>query len=209
MIGVLGGTFDPVHHGHLRIALDAVEALGLREVRLIPLGQAVHREQPRATAQQRLTMLHLAVERHLRFTVDAREIARGGPSYMVDTLTSLRTEYPDTPLCLLLGGDAFAGFARWRDSGRILQLAHLAVLTRRGEPRSDDPALRALIANRRCAQDVLATYPHGKLTHIDVTQLAIASSDIRARIVAGGDPAFLLPDPVLDYIREQDLYRVV
>ena len=209
MIGILGGTFDPVHHGHLRIALDAAEVLGLREVRLLPLGQAVHREQPRATAQQRLAMLRLAVEGHPQFIVDDREIARGGPSYMVDTLASLRAEHPDTPLCLLLGGDAFAGFARWRDPERILQLAHLAVLTRPDEPLSDDPVLAALTADRLRPPEALAAYPHGGLTRIEATQLAIASSDIRARIATGRDPSFLLPDPVLGYIREQGLYRVV
>ncbi len=207
MIGILGGTFDPIHHGHLRIALDAAETLGLSEIRLIPLGQAVHRAQPEASAEQRLTMLRLAIEGHPRFRIDEREIRRGGASYMIDTLASLRAELPDTPLCLLLGADAFRGFLQWRDPEGIMALANLAVLLRPGEDIRQDPALGAFGMPRMCPAEHLARQPAGAIAEIPVTQLDISSSDIRQRIRQGRDPAWLLPSGVLDYIRRQGLYR--
>ena len=207
MIGILGGTFDPVHHGHLRIAQDAAEGLGLEQVRLIPLARAVHREQPVATAEQRLEMLRLAVEGHPLFTVDDREIRRGGDSYMVDTLASLREDLPGRSLCLLLGSDAFNGFMGWRDPAGILQLANLAVLQRPGYALPDDPGLRALTEAHRTPADELSAHASGGIGFVTVTQLDISSSDIRARIAAGNSPAWLLPQPVIDYIEAASLYR--
>ena len=206
MIGILGGTFDPVHHGHLRIALDAAEALELSEIRLIPLGQAVHREQPLASAAHRLEMLRLATAGHPRYRVDDREIRRGGPSYMIDTLRSLREERPDEPLCLLLGSDAFAGFLSWRDPEGILQLANLAILRRPGEGHPEDEALGRLLMLRALPAEYLAAQPAGAIAEIPVTQLDISASDIRRRIREGHDPSWLLPQAVIDYIRAQGLY---
>jgi nicotinate-nucleotide adenylyltransferase len=208
MIGILGGTFDPVHHGHLRIALDALEAIGLSQVRLVPLAQAVHRDQPAASPQQRLTMLQQALNGHPALLADAREIERGGPSYMIDTLQSLHDEFPDRRLCLLVGTDAFNGFAEWHRPERILQLAHLVVLQRPGYRPPQTPALARLTANRSAeAPRQLADSPAGLILFHTVTQLDIASSDIRQRIAGGRDPSFLLPQPVLDYIRAEGLYR--
>ena len=207
MIGILGGTFDPVHHGHLRIALDALEAVGLSQVRLIPLAQAVHRDQPAASAAQRLTMLQKAVAGHPRLLVDPREVERGGQSYMVDTLQSLREEHPDRRLCLLLGTDAYNGFADWHRPERILQLAHLVVLRRPGYQPPENPILSRLGAKSRTEDPrQLAQTPAGLILFHTVTQLDIASSDIRQRLAEGRDPSFLLPQPVLDYIRTEGLY---
>ena len=207
MIGILGGTFDPVHHGHLRIAQDAAEALALEQVRLIPLARAVHREQPLATAEQRLDMLRLAVAGHPLFTVDDREIRRGGASYMIDTLASLREDLPGRSLCLLLGSDAYNGFMTWRDPAGILQLANLAVLQRPGYRLPDDPSLRAFTEAHRTPADTLGAQDNGGIGFVTVTQLDISSSDIRRRVGGGRSPAWLLPQAVIDYIHTAGLYR--
>jgi len=207
MIGIFGGTFDPVHHGHLRIALDAAEALELQQIRLVPLAQAVHREQPLASVTQRLAMLHLAIDGHSLYTVDDREIQRGGDSYMIDTLTSLQQDLPGETLCLLMGSDAFNGFMRWRDPEGILATAHIAVLQRPGYRLPDDPSLRELTEIHHTDVSGLQRGSSGGLVFLDVTQLEIASSNIRQRIQEGRDPAWLLPDAVGDYITRQELYR--
>ena len=207
MIGILGGTFDPVHHGHLRIAQDAAEALALEQVRLIPLARAVHREQPLATAEQRLDMLRLAVAGHPLFTVDDREIRRGGASYMIDTLASLREDLPGRSLCLLLGSDAYNGFMTWRDPAGILQLANLAVLQRPGYRLPDDPALSAFTEAHSTPADALGARDDGGIGFVTVTQLDISSSDIRRRVGGGRSPAWLLPQAVIDYIHTAGLYR--
>jgi len=201
----LGGTFDPVHHGHLRIALDALEALGLRQVRLIPLAHAVHRDQPETPAEIRLEMLKSAVAGRDDLVADDREIARQGPSYTIDTLRSLRADLPDAGLCLLLGADAFNGFADWRDPDGILALANLVLLQRPGHPEPDDPRVRALLAESRV--DRLEPGRTGQIIAVPVTQLDIASSDIRRRIAAGRSADFLTPPPVVELIERHGLYR--
>ena len=207
MISILGGTFDPIHHGHLRIALDAAEVLGLSEIRLIPLGEAVHRAPPIASPQQRLEMLRLATAGHPLYRIDDREIRRGGPSYTIDTLRLLRADLPGETLCLLLGSDAYEGFMQWRDPEGILALANLAILFRPGEDRPQDEQLTALTMPRLYPAEILATQPAGAIAEIPVTQLDIASSDIRQRIASGRDPSWLLPASVIDYIRAEELYR--
>ncbi|MCB1725445.1 MAG: nicotinate-nucleotide adenylyltransferase [Chromatiaceae bacterium] len=204
MIGVLGGTFDPVHHGHLRIALDARERLGLDHVRLVPLSRAVHRGQPATPGWLRRAMLTAATDGRPGLRVDDRELRREGPSYTVDTLRSLHDEQPDRALCLLLGEDAFAGFPDWRAPEEILTLANLAVLQRPGHALSDDPRLQALLAARQVAE--LDSAGAGGITLCPVTQLEIASSDIRRRVAAGQSIDFLTPDPVIGLIREHRLY---
>lgn len=206
MIGIFGGTFDPVHNGHLRIALDAIAALDLARVHLIPLAHAVHREQPTLAAAQRLQLLQLAVAGHPELFADDREIRRTGPSYMVDTLESLRQELPDTPLCLMVGSDAFNGFSRWRQPERILELANLVVLQRPDIAPPSDPEALALLAGRQSSSLDLAASAAGRIAFLEVTQLAISSSDIRARIKAGQSPAFLMPPAVCQKVVEQGWY---
>jgi len=208
LIGIFGGTFDPIHHGHLRIALDAQEYLGLKQVRLIPLGEAVHREQPHASAQDRLAMVDAAILDQAKLVSDAREIERSEPSFMVDTLDSLRADIPDQTLCLLLGSDAFNGFMQWREPERILQLAHVLVMQRPGYALPDDAALRALVTKHRCDEvETMQKSPAGLIHFHNVTQLDISSSDIRARFARGADPAFLLPKAVIKYIQQHSLYN--
>lgn len=205
MIGIFGGTFDPVHYGHLRIALDAIEMLGLSQVRLVPLSQAVHRDQPQTPGHLRLQMLDAATAGRADMCVDDRELRRDGPSYTVDTLRSLHDEMPDESLCLLVGEDAFAGFTDWHAPGEILELANVAVLQRPGHelPRKAD--LQALLDAHRV--DRLDPAAQGQIVFCPVTQLEIASSDIRRRLAAGLSIDFLLPDSVIALICRQGLYR--
>lgn len=205
LIGVFGGTFDPVHHGHLRIALDAREELGLEQVRLIPLAQAVHRGQPETPGGLRLAMLEAALAGRDDLVADDRELRRSGPSYTIDTLRSLREDFPAASLCLLLGGDAFNGFADWRDPAGILAIANLAVLQRPQHPAPADPRLREILARHRAqALDPART---GQIVDCPVTQLDIASSDIRRRIGAGRSADFLTPPAVIGLIARRGLYR--
>lgn len=209
MIGVLGGTFDPIHYGHLRPALDTLQALGLEQVRFVPLNQAVHRAQPLASSDQRLAMVRVALASEPRFVVDARELARPGGSYSYDTLVSLRAELgAEIPICLLTGADAFREFLSWHRPRDILGLAHLVVMERPGSPAPSDPDLRALIDERGGAtREDLVYSPAGRILFQRVTQLDISATRIRALVRAGLSPRFLLPDAALDFIAHEDLYR--
>jgi nicotinate-nucleotide adenylyltransferase len=209
MIGVLGGTFDPVHFGHLRPALEMLERLPLGELRLIPLNVAVHRPQPRASGAQRTAMLRAAVRSQPGFTVDERELGRPGGSYTYDTLCSLREEIGDaTPMCLLLGSDAFADFLSWHLPDAILELAHLTVMLRPGAQNRFGEALRDWSEPRLCL-DVsdLAAVSGGRILFQDVTQLDISATAIRKMVSRGFSPRFLLPDEVIAIIKQEGIYR--
>jgi len=198
MIGIFGGTFDPVHIGHLRTALDVFEALGLESLRFIPLGQAVHRPPPAFPAEKRLAMLRAAVEGQRGFEVDEHELLSGEPSYTVTTLESLRRELGDAPLCLLMGRDAFAAFHTWREPSRILELAHLVVMDRPGETLFLEEPLERLAAGRITAEKAdLGHAPAGRIIFQPVTQLDISATAIRHRLQQGSSVRWLVPDAVL------------
>lgn len=210
MIGIFGGTFDPIHHGHLRVALDVLEALQLAQVRFLPLQQAVHREQPQADAPLRLAMLQAALAAEPRFVADDRELRRGGASFTVDTLRSLRQELGEqVPLCLLLGSDAFNGFGSWREPETILTLAHLIIMQRPGCQLPTDPALQQWVS--RHGSDQITAFqqaPAGRIRFQPVTQLDITATDIRHRIAQGRSARYLTPDPVLALLADSAAYRV-
>lgn len=208
MLGMLGGTFDPIHHGHLRTALDVAEAVGLDEIRLVPLRHAVHRGQPQTPAAVRLAMVRAAITGEPRFVADDREIRRDAPSYTLHTLESLRAERGDAvPICVLVGADAFTEFLTWHRPRDILGLAHLVVMQRPCEPSSEDPALRALVAQHGTVDATgLQAAPGGRILFQTVTQLAISATDIRARLRAGRSVRYLVPDAVLELIRRHALY---
>ena len=209
LIGIFGGTFDPVHFGHLRVALDVMEQLQLEQLRFIPLHQAVHREQPSATGAQRLQMLQTAIADQPGFVADDREIRRDAPSYSVHTLESLRQELgQQQPLCLLLGADAYAAFLQWHKPMEIMQLAHLVVMQRPGHSLPDDRVLREFTQRRQATKRTqLQESAAGRVMLLPVTQLEISASDIRQRIQQGGSARYLLPEPVLEEIIEEQLYR--
>jgi len=213
VIGIFGGTFDPVHFGHLRPAVELFETLELDELRLIPAGLPPHRRAPRASSQQRLEMLRLAIVDQPGFVLDSREIERKGPSYMVDTLSGLRNELGEQcPLCLLLGMDAFLGLSSWHRWREIPHLAHLVVSHRPGwlpEHLDDHGGPLAELADHSLTSNPqeLRQVPAGRIFMQPVTQLDISSTRIRALIRQGRTPRYLLPDAVWAYIQEQQLYQ--
>lgn len=213
-IGLLGGTFDPIHLGHLRLAEELGEALNLDEVRLLPTGTPPHRAVPQASAAHRLAMVRLAIAGNPRFTVDEHEIHKTTPCYMVDTLGALRGELGrERPLTLFLGSDAFLGLTTWHDWRRLFALAHLAVAQRPGfDPAGWHSAMPAALARelaqrRSEASDGLHSAPAGRIYLHEITQLDIAARRIRALIAAGRSIRYLVPDAVLDYIERHRLYR--
>ncbi len=209
MIGLLGGTFDPVHFGHLRPALEVAGALALEQVRFIPCFLPVHRGRPGATPLQRLEMLRLALEGVPGFVADPRELERGGPSYMVDTLEGLRAEVGAEPLALILGQDAFATLDRWHRWERLTELAHLVVTRRPGAALPGEGPVAELL-RRRASDDPAPLHgaPAGRIWLQEVTQLDISATAIRREVARGGSCRFLTPEPVRDYIERHGLYRI-
>jgi nicotinate-nucleotide adenylyltransferase len=204
MIGILGGTFDPVHFGHLRPALEIQQALGLDEVRLVPSHVPPHRPQPHASAQQRLAMLHAAIAGDPAFTVDTREFEREGPSYTLDTL---RAELAGTSICLLVGMDAFREFSSWHRWREIPDYAHLVVMTRPGMPPPERGELADFISLHRVTDAAtLKSRASGLLLFQAVSQLEISGTRIRKLLASGKRADFLLPDSVLQVIRSEGLY---
>lgn len=210
-LGLFGGTFDPVHFGHLRLAEEAREALGLAGIRWLPAGQPPHRERPRIDAAHRLAMVRLAVADNGHFSVDPAEVEAPGPSYTVTTLARLRRELgPAQPLVLLMGADAFAGLAGWHRWQEIFSLAHLAVLHRPGyalRPEAlPDPLAREFLQRQGDRPEDLARAPAGCILPLPMTQLDISATHVRVLLARGASPRYLLPDAVLDYIRRHQLY---
>ena len=203
--GVSGGTFDPVHIGHLRCGLEVLRRCGLSELRFVPAARPPHRSPPAAPAELRLRMLQLATAKQPGFVVDRRELDRPGPSYMVDTLASLRREAPERNLALVIGMDAYAGLVSWHEWERLLELAHLVVLQRPGALPPGGALAGLLEARRLCRPADLATGSGGILV-CPVTALDISASAIRADVAAGGDPRFLVTDAVRDLILESGCY---
>lgn len=211
-LGLFGGTFDPVHFGHLRLAEEAVGHLGLGGVRWIPAGQPPHRGVPQVTAGQRLEMVLRSTAGNERFSVDAGEVEGSGPSYTVHTLERLRAELgAERPLVLLVGADAFAGLTTWHRWRDILGFAHLGISHRPGfpiEPASLPSELAGEFAGRRVADAAgLRQAPAGAIATFAMTQLAISATQIRTLLANGKSARYLLPDSVLDYIARNQLYK--
>jgi nicotinate-nucleotide adenylyltransferase len=207
MIGVFGGTFDPIHFGHLRPALDVMQAMGLQQVRFIPLHGPVHRDAPQAPAVLRLRMVEAAIASQQGFVVDDRELQRAGPSYTVDTLKELREIFTDQPLCLMMGMDAFSGFPDWHKPDEILQLAHLIVMRRPGEKQLSVAAQDWLKRHQGCEVSMVKQRPAGSILLQTVTQLDISATAIRGMVSQGLMPRYLLPEAVLELIRTHGLYQ--
>lgn len=216
-LGVFGGTFDPIHLGHLRLAEEARERLALESVAFIPAGQPPHRDAPRSTPADRLAMVRLATASNPSFSVDDSEVFAVGKSYSVLTLERLRASAgPQRPLVLILGADAFQGLPTWHRWREILQLAHVAVGNRPGHPlerelrQTASAELDALCNNHR-DNDPTSVHqsPAGRIVPFDMTPLAISASQVRALILAGQSARYLLPDPVLHYVGQHHLYQPI
>lgn len=207
MIGILGGTFDPVHFGHLRPALDIQQLLGLEEVRLVPCNIPPHRPQPLASREQRLAMLQAAVSKHPVFRIDTREFDREGPSYMLDTLKSLREEMGATGLCLMLGMDSFISLPGWHRWRELINYCHIVVMTRPGVALPGEGELADFISRYRVQDaDRLEAGVSGLLWFHPVTALDISGTRIRKLLATGQDAGFLVPQAVLDIITREGLY---
>lgn len=205
---ILGGTFDPIHFGHLRSAVEIHERLGVEKVKLIPSFLPPHRDEPGSTPQQRLEMLALATRDVQYLDIDDREIRREGKSYSIDTLRSLRAEIGDAPLYLILGLDAWSIIGSWREWRQLTDFAHIVIIERAGE----EPAMSETVTQwyrERMVEDpgALRQAPAGSILRIGLTRLDISSTRIREIFSAGRCPDYLLPGEVIDYVREHGLYR--
>jgi nicotinate-nucleotide adenylyltransferase len=210
-IGILGGTFDPIHFGHLRLALDLGDALGLALIHFLPAGQPWQRLPAVSPAVHRLEMVRLAIADNARFVLDSREIVRNKPTYTVDTLTELRGELgSELPIWLLLGADAFVNLPTWHRWNELFGLAHVAIAQRRGhrlEPHAM-PAGLAVQWRLRLADEPGAAnrQPGGRIIAAEMTGLDISATRIREMLREHKSPRYLLPDAVLDYIESNQLY---
>lgn len=210
-IGIFGGTFDPVHFGHLRLAQEALEHLHLSEIRWIPAGQPPHRAAPPTRPEQRLEMVRLAIAPQPAFVLDAAEVISAAASYTVHTLERLRTALgPKQPLVLLVGADAFAGFSTWFRWQEIFELAHLGIAHRPGYSLREQDLPRVLLAEferrHRTQAQVLQQAPAGKMVSFTMTPLDISATRIRQLRRHGLSARYLLPDGVLDYMDQHQLY---
>ncbi|WP_166268576.1 nicotinate-nucleotide adenylyltransferase [Marinobacter caseinilyticus] len=205
---IYGGTFDPVHHGHLRLAIELKERLNIEQVVLVPCHVPPHRAQPGADSHNRLALLRLAIEGEPGLTVDDRELGRDGVSYTVDTLRQLRAELgADEPIAMVVGTDAFAAFDRWHDWQVIPELAHIIVVNRPGaELTSDGLPAELLLARQADSPEQLHARPGGLTLTVDLPLLAISATGIREAIQAGRSPRYLLPDRVWAEIQALGLY---
>lgn len=212
-IGILGGTFDPIHHGHLRLAEEAADACALAQVLLIPAALPNLRAAPRTAAHHRLAMARLAAAGNPRLHVDDRELRREGMSYTVDTLAELRSELgPAQPLCMILGADAFLRLPAWSRWLQLFALAHIVVAARPGfdlrERNIQSEELRQQWRTRlTTARSELGERACGLIVSMQIPLLEISATDIRARIAGATSARYLVPQPTLDYIAAEHLYE--
>jgi nicotinate-nucleotide adenylyltransferase len=207
--GVFGGTFDPVHYGHLRSALELVERLQLAQLRLMPNAHPPHRDPPRCSAEHRAAMVELAVAGEPRLVCDARELRRNGSSYTIDSLIELRAELgAQRALCMVLGCDAVQDIPQWHRWQELLDWAHIVVLARPGWtlPRSGVVA-KWLRTHRAETTSALRLQCAGSILIEELRPQAISSTEIRELLAAGRSARYLLPQSVLDYIQNHELYR--
>ena len=207
-IGILGGTFDPVHFGHLRSALDIAQDLNLASIHLMPNSTPPHKSQPVASNQQRIALLTLATQDCRQLVIDRREIISGGLSYSVLALTQLRAELPDTPLCFLMGMDSLLSLTSWHRWQELLSLCHIVVSQRPGWAIPTSGEIAELLNQHQCNDyHELAKQLSGKIIIYQAHPLAISSSQIRTLRQQHKSIQYLLPESVIEYITQQNLYR--
>ena len=206
-LALFGGTFDPVHYGHLRCANEVRQKLALKNLYLLPAGTPAHRETPLATAGQRLQMLQLALPEFPYLAIDDRETRRSGPSYMIDTLRELRTEFPQRPILLLIGQDAANLLHTWFEWEKLFTFAHIIIMTRPAMTTRYRHDLAKQINGRLIfdVQDLFGTKA-GNVLQIEVTSIDISATAIKKLICFGRSPGSMLPGSVLEFISENHLY---
>ncbi|MDZ4098978.1 MAG: nicotinate-nucleotide adenylyltransferase [Methylophilaceae bacterium] len=210
LIGILGGTFNPIHHGHLRMAEDLADVLKLDAVRFIPSANPPHKQSPITSAADRCEMVNLAIASNPRFILDDCELKREGASYTIDTLLSLREKLgKETALCLIMGSDAFAEFDSWHRWQEILTLCHLALVERPNVELSEAlrPALQDLLRQHYTDElGQLSASPAGLISIQRITALDISATAIRKYLATQRSARYLMPDAVIDYIDRHHLY---
>ena len=212
-IGLLGGTFDPIHFAHLRLAEEVVDGFGLEQVQFIPTAVPPHRNEPSASPAHRLAMTRLAIQGNPRFLVDDRELRRAGTSYTIDTLSEIRSGSGNRPLCLLMGADAFVTLTTWHRWIELFDLAHVVVARRPGFPLEHltsalPDALRAQYLRRQSVDPAaLKATPAGNIFTHELTALDVSATELRSLIKRGASLRYLLPDAVIAYIEVHKLYR--
>jgi nicotinate-nucleotide adenylyltransferase len=208
-VGILGGTFDPVHKGHLHLATTLLEQLKLAEIFFVPLNNPPHRPAPLASSEQRLEMLKLTVKNHPHLQIDDCELQRGGVSYTIDTLKCIRKKIDETPLCLIMGMENFRTLNIWHQWQSLLDYAHIVIANR---PRNDDEIKDDEIKNfmdsfiTTTVED-LHDQPAGCIIKLDIPMLDISSTQIRNNILSNLESESLLPEKVLDFIQAHHLYK--
>lgn len=208
-IGVLGGTFDPIHNAHLRLAVELREQLGLARVLLIPSARPPHKGQPSALPGQRAKWIREAIVDEPGLRLDDRELMRPGLSYTVDTLQSLREDYPDTPICLIMGSDVFAHFDEWHDWQTVAQLAHLVVAPRSGATFKLPKPIKKLVDKTGTSDPTdLQKRLGGHCFTGAMPPLSISGTEIRELIRSGRSASYLLPERVWAEIQNESIYRI-
>jgi nicotinate-nucleotide adenylyltransferase len=203
LIGINGGTFDPIHFGHLRPALEVLNYLSLDEVRFVPAYKPVHRGLPCVSAEHRCEMVRLAIKRQPKFVLDTLEVERKGHSYMVDTLSDLKVNNPDSTLVLMMGTDAFAKFDKWHQWQRVLEMANIVVMRRPSCNADFDDNIKKIIADFN-VKDM--TENAGQLIELSVTQLDLSATALRTFLQNNQPVDYLMPASVVEYIKNNNLY---
>lgn len=213
LIGIFGGTFNPIHLGHLSLAREVSDALNLSQIRFVPSANPPHKPSPIVSAQQRAEMVQLAIQAYPNFVLDTQELARTGASYTVDTLEQLSTQFPDDALCLMMGEDAFSKLNTWHQWQRLFGLAHIALVQRPNQPLNHLPTeLENELKQRRIplanAKQAMRSKRAGLICQIPITPVAISSTEIRLQISRGQAPKECkVPPAVIDYIMQNKLYQ--
>jgi len=211
-IGIFGGTFDPIHYGHLRLAEEMLELVNLQQIRFVPTGTPPHRTSPQVSAQHRSAMVALAIADQPGFILDTREVHRTDKCYTVDTLRELRAELGMAqPLCLLMGGDAFLQLHTWHAWEKLFDLVHVVVGYRPGFAIAErihaaPPTLQQHYQKRLCAAAELTRQTCGGIAELAIPKLEISATMIRSRVAENRSVRYLLPNTVADYIHQHHLY---
>ena len=209
-LAIFGGTFNPVHLGHLRSAVELVERLELDELRFMPCALPPHREAPGVDAATRAALVDLAIAGAPRLACDRRELEREGPSYTIESLLSLRAELGTArPLLLVMGSDALAGLPGWHRWEELLDHCHIVALARPDAALPAGGPVADWLARHEVAAEALRARPAGGVHLLKLRPLPISATEIRGLVQSGRSARYLVPDPVLAYLERHGLYRQV